>query len=54
MFYREFVWFLIDEVIVFWVFENKDILVRVIFMEIFSRKEIRVKNFFNVFEVMIM
>lgn len=50
---REFVWFSIDEVIVFWVLEDKDFSVRVIFMEIFSRKEIRVKNLFNVFEVIL-
>lgn len=40
--------------IAFWVPENKDTPARVTLMEIPSRKEIRVKNLFNVSEVMIM
>ena len=54
MLHREFAWSPTDEVIAFWVPENKDTPARVTLMEIPSRKEIRVKNLFNVSEVMIM
>ncbi|XP_058950716.2 eukaryotic translation initiation factor 3 subunit B-like [Pocillopora verrucosa] len=47
---REFAWSPTDEVIAFWVPENKDTPARVTLMEIPSRKEIRVKNLFNVSE----
>ena len=54
MLHREFAWSPTDEVIAFWVPENKDTPARVTLMEIPSRREIRVKNLFNVSEVMIM
>jgi len=48
---REFAWSPTDDVIAFWVPEDKDSPARVTLMEIPSRKEIRVKNLFNVSEV---
>ena len=48
---REFAWSPTDDVIAFWVPEYKDTPARVTLMEIPSRKEIRVKNLFNVSEV---
>ena len=50
---REFAWSPTDDVIAFWVPENKDTPARVTLMEIPSRKEIRVKNLFNVSEVIL-
>lgn len=51
VFTRDFAWSPSDDVIAFWVPENKDTPARVTLMEIPSRKEIRVKNLFNVSEV---
>ena len=48
---REFAWSPSDDMIAFWVPEYKDSPARVTLMEIPSRKEIRVKNLFNVSEV---
>lgn len=50
---REFAWSPTDDVIAFWVPEDKDSPARVTLMEIPSRKEIRVKNLFNVSEVIL-
>lgn len=50
---REFAWSPTDDVIAFWVPEYKDTPARVTLMEIPSRKEIRVKNLFNVSEVIL-
>ena len=51
VFTRDFAWSPSDDMIAFWVPENKDTPARVTLMEIPSRKEIRVKNLFNVSEV---
>lgn len=51
VFNRDFAWSPSDNIIAFWVPEYKDTPARVTLMEIPSRKEMRVKNLFNVSEV---
>lgn len=45
---RDFSWSPTDNVIAYWVAENKDVPARVVLIEIPSRSEIRAKNLFNV------
>lgn len=46
--YRDFSWSPGDNIIAFWVPEDKDIPARVTLMQLPSRQEIRVRNLFNV------
>lgn len=46
--YRDFSWSPGDNIIAFWVPEDKDIPARVTLMQLPSRNEIRVRNLFNV------
>lgn len=46
--YRDFSWSPGDNIIAFWVPEDKDIPARVTLMQMPSRQEIRVRNLFNV------
>lgn len=48
IFYRDFSWSPGDNIIAFWVPEDKDIPARVTLMQLPSRNEIRVRNLFNV------
>lgn len=45
---RDFTWSPTDNIIAYWVAENKDVPARVVLIEIPSRSEIRAKNLFNV------
>ena len=53
VFNRDFAWSPSENIIAFWVPEYKDTPARVTLMEIPSRKEMRVKNLFNVSEVIL-
>lgn len=46
--YRDFSWSPGDNIIAFWVPEDKDIPARVTLMQMPTRQEIRVRNLFNV------
>ena len=45
---RDFSWSPKENILAYWVAEDKDVPARVMLLEIPSRKELRVKNLFNV------
>lgn len=51
LFFRDFQWSPSNNYIAYWTPEDKDTPARVTIMEIPDRKEIRVKNLFNVSDV---